>query len=57
MVEKKKKNGVEISEEGQHIKIYISSFSTVIIVLKEDKLRDIIRSESVSALGRFMKKR
>ena len=37
MVEKKKKNGVEISKEGQHIKIYIPSFSTLIFVYQEDK--------------------
>ena len=38
MVEKKKKNGVEISKEGQHLKIYIPSYSTMIIVYKEDAM-------------------
>lgn len=33
----KKKSGVEIYEEGQHIKIYIPSFSTIILVNQEDK--------------------
>lgn len=37
MAEKIKKHGVEISEEGQHLKIYIPSFSTLIIVYPEDK--------------------
>ena len=37
MVEKKKKNGVEISKEGQHIKIYVPSFGTLIFVYQEDK--------------------
>lgn len=37
MTEEKKKNGVEISKEGQHIKIYIPSFSTLIFVNLEDK--------------------
>ena len=41
MVEIKKKNGVEISEEGQHLKIYIPSFSTMIIVYPEDKMHFI----------------
>ena len=36
MAEKKKKCGVEISKEGQHIKIYIPSFGTLIIVYPED---------------------
>ena len=38
----KKKNGVEISKEGQHIKIYIPSFSTLIFVYQEDK-KDFIK--------------
>ena len=33
----KRKNGVEISEEGNHIKIYVPSFSTMIIVYPEEK--------------------
>ena len=37
MVEVKNKCGVEISEEGQHIKIYVPSFSTLIFVYQEDK--------------------
>ena len=37
MAEVKKKCGVEISIEGQHIKIYIPSFSTLIVVYQEDK--------------------
>ena len=37
MAEKKKKNGVEISEEGLHIKIHVPSFSTFIFVNQEDK--------------------
>ena len=37
MAEKKEKNGVEISKEGQHIKIYVPSFSTLIFVNQEDK--------------------
>ena len=36
MKEVKKKCGVEISEEGQHIKIYVPSYSTMIIVYQED---------------------
>lgn len=42
MVEKKKKNGVEISKEGQLIRIYIPSFSTLIFVYQEDK-KDFIK--------------
>ena len=37
MVKIKKKNGVEISKEGQHLKICVPSFSTMIIVYPEDK--------------------
>lgn len=37
MVEKKKKCGVEISKGGQHIKIYVPSFNTLIFVYKEEK--------------------
>ena len=37
MAEVKKKHGVEISEEGQHLKIYVPSYSTLIIVCQEDK--------------------
>ena len=37
MVEVKKKNGVEIFKEGQHLKIYIPSYSTMIIVYQEDE--------------------
>lgn len=37
MIEKKIKNGVEISKEGQHIKIYVPSFRTLIFVFQEDK--------------------
>ena len=37
MAEVKKKSGVEISKEGQHLKIYIPSYSTIIIVYPEDK--------------------
>ena len=36
MAEKKKKGGVEISIEGQHLKIYVPLYSTMIIVYKED---------------------
>ena len=36
MAEKKKKGGVEISKEGQHLKIYVPSYSTMIIVYQED---------------------
>ena len=32
----KKKCGVEISKEEQHLKIYVPSYSTMIIVYKED---------------------
>ena len=42
MAEVKKKGGVEISKEGQHIKIYIPSFSTLIFVYQEDK-KDFIK--------------
>ena len=37
MAEVKKKDGVEISEEGQHLKICVPSFSTMIIICPEDK--------------------
>ena len=37
MATKKKKGGVEISEEGRNIKIYVPSFSTIIIVYPEEK--------------------
>ena len=37
MTEVKKKDGVEISKEGQHLKICVPSFSTMIIVYQEDK--------------------
>ena len=37
MTEKIKKHGVEISKEGQHIRITVPSFSTLIIVYPEDK--------------------
>ena len=36
MAEKKKKCGVEIAKEGQHLKIYVPSYSTMIIVYQED---------------------
>ena len=36
MAEVKKKSGVEISKEGQHLKIYVPSYSTMIIVYQED---------------------
>ena len=42
MAKVKKKNGVEISKEGQHIKIYVPSFSTLIFVYQEDK-KDFIK--------------
>ena len=42
MAEVRKKNGVEISKEGQRIKIYIPSFSTLIFVYQEDK-KDFIK--------------
>ena len=42
MVDKKKKCGVEIYEEWQHIKIYVPSFSTLIFVDKKDK-KDFIK--------------
>ena len=42
MAEVKKKNGVEISKEGQRIKIYIPSFNTLIFVYQEDK-KDFIK--------------
>ena len=42
MSEKKKKNGVEISKEGQSIKICVPSFSTLIFVYQEDK-KDFIK--------------
>lgn len=37
MTEKIKKHGVEICKEGQHLKIYVPSFSTLIVVYPEDK--------------------
>ena len=42
MKEVKKEGGVEISKEGQRIKIYIPSFSTLIFVYQEDK-KDFIK--------------
>ena len=36
MTEVKKKGGVEISKEGQHLKICVPSYSTMIIVYQED---------------------
>lgn len=42
MVNEKRKNGVEVYEEGQHIKIYVPSFSTLIYVCQEDK-KDFIK--------------
>ena len=36
MAEVKKKDGVEVSKEGQHLKISVPSYSTMIIVYKED---------------------
>ena len=38
----KKKNGVEIYKEGQRIKIYVPSYSTLIFVYQEDK-KDFIK--------------
>ena len=37
MADKKKKGGVEIVKEGQHLKIYVPSYSTIIIVYPEEK--------------------
>lgn len=37
MAEKIKRNGVEISKEGQHIKICVPLFSTLIVVYQEEK--------------------
>ena len=37
MTETKKKGGVEISKEGQHLRIIVPSFSTLNIVYPEDK--------------------
>lgn len=37
MADKKKKCGVEISKEGQHIRICVPSFSTLIVVYPEEK--------------------
>ena len=37
MVEVKKKNGVEIFKEGQHLRITVPLYSTMIIVYQEDK--------------------
>ena len=42
MAKVRKKCGVEISKEGQQIKIYIPSFSTLIFVYQEDK-KDFIK--------------
>ena len=42
MADRKKKRGVEISKEGQRIKIYVPSFSTLIFVYQEDK-KDFIK--------------
>lgn len=42
MIKKKIKNGVEISEEVRHIKIYVPSYSTLIFVCQEDK-KDFIK--------------
>ena len=42
MAKEKRKCGVEISEEGQHIKIYVPSFSTLIFVDKKEK-KDFIK--------------
>lgn len=42
MAETKEKNGVEISKKGQHIEIYVPSFSTLIFVCQEDK-KDFIK--------------
>ena len=42
MAKVKKKGGVEISEEGQRLKIYVPSFSTLIFVYQEDK-KDFIK--------------
>ena len=36
MVEVKKKNGVEIFKEGQHLRITVPLYSTMIIVYQED---------------------
>ena len=36
MAEVKKKGGVEISKEGQHLRITVPSYSTMIIVYQED---------------------
>ena len=41
MTEKIKKHGVVISKEGQHLRITVPSFSTLIIVYQEDKKRFI----------------
>ena len=38
----KKKGGVELYEEGNHIKIYVPSFSTLIFVHQEEK-KDFIK--------------
>ena len=37
MAEKKMKNGVELYEEGRHLRIKVPAFSTLILVYKEDK--------------------
>ena len=41
MAKVKRKGGVEISKEGQHLKICVPSFSTRIIVYPEDKMHFI----------------
>ena len=42
MKEVKKEGGVEIFEEGKHLKITVPSYSTMIIVYQEDK-KDFIK--------------
>ena len=37
MIEKKVKNGVELYEKGQYLRINVPAFSTVILVYQEDK--------------------
>ena len=41
MAEVKKKGGVEIYIEGQHLRIKVPSFSTMVIVYPEDKMHFI----------------
>lgn len=41
MAEIKKKGGVEVFEEGQHLKICVPLFNTMIIVYPEDKIHFI----------------